>query len=724
MMTLLICVFVGLGAGLAEEAKALKGWINTPFSSAALESERDQILNELQNPIKGEFETTAAFEQRQRDANARTVAIRKEYEQKIKDAGSAYDAQMAALRLRLQAVLASSREVVELSGTLGAYNADAQSFKVSTRDKSFDIVVPLDKAPIVKQDFANYKLKVSRQLNENLGWDYLEAVLEGSQGKFASTDKAPARIQGGSGLAMIPPDLKATYTFKEPSGNNMLDAEESAELTITITNSGKGNANMLQANISPAASDGISYPSSLYFGEIKAGQSLTRTLAIKASDTITDRRVDIKLSYTEQNGFPPDDKQISFNAKALQIPDLQIADIGIEDYNKNGKIEPGEPVSITIRIQNRGPGLARKVNCNIISGKDVFLGAGGKESHNLGDLEPGQYKDASFDIITSKTATALDIKLSISEERPRFAKLNQALNLSFNRIERTADAMVIAGKDSGSQKIMDAPSLNIDIEQNIPVLQKASQKRFGVIFGIENYKNVSKVRFAARDAEYMKQYFIKVLGIPAENIYVRINEDASLSEMKTVFEPKGWLERNAAGKDNEIFVYYSGHGAPDPAGKKAFLIPYDGNPNYASISGYDLETLYANLQKLGSKHVTVFLDSCFSGANRENEIILADARPIFVNPQMPKTAANLSIFAASGGSQISSSYSEMQHGLFSYFLMKGLRGDADANKDKKISNKELQDYLASNVRRIAARLGREQDPSLSSQNESGVLVQW
>ncbi|MFA7543593.1 MAG: hypothetical protein WCY84_04390, partial [Candidatus Cloacimonadaceae bacterium] len=76
------------------------------------------------------------------------------------------------------------------------------------------------------------------------------------------------------------------------------------------------------------------------------------------------------------------------------------------------------------------------------------------------------------------------------------------------------------------------------------------------------------------------------------------------------------------------------------------------------------------------------------------------------------------------GAQISSAYSDMQHGLFSYFLMKGLRGEADANKDRKLSQKELQNYIREEVSSQARRMGRMQEPELQSKDSSKALIAW
>jgi len=723
-----LLIYMGLVIGLLsgavmEEATAIKSWLDAPFSATALEAERDAKLKDLQNPVKGEFETSAMFEQRKQDASARKSAIQKEYEQKIKDARAAHEANLAKLRQRLNQLLDSSRETVTMSGSLGKYDAENQRFPVSIPDKTFQITVPLSKGPEVKDNISKYRFEVTRQLNQNLGWDYLEAKLVGPGGSFASTDKAPALGQSSPTIALIPPDLNATVSFSEPGDNKMLDAEETAQVNISIKNAGKGNANMVEAGFELLNAQGVSFARSLYFGEIKAGETISKALQLVAGMDTQDTQAELKIGFKEQNGFPPNDLVLRFSTRALLAPDVYVADIGIEDFSGNNKIEPGEQVEIKARIHNRGQGMARNVIAGLQLGKDVYLFGSSVSSFSLGDMEPGAYKDVEFTIVTARTAKDLDLKLDIRESRTQFSKLAQTLNLAFNRVERTADQLLVTGTQSSAQ-VAAAPALSIDVEQDIPVRSKSKKHRWGVIFGIETYRNVPPVRFAKRDAETMRDYFTKVLGIPSENLYIKTNEEAGLSEFKTVFDPKGWLSKNAGAKDSEIYIYFSGHGVPAPDGKQAYLLPFDGNPNYASNSAYDLEQLYSNLGAIKAKSITLFLDSCFSGANRDNEIILADARPVFLSSAPKVSASHLAVFSAASGSQISSAWSDMQHGLFSYYLMKGLKGEADGNGDNKVTQNELNDYISSQVSSQARRMGREQEPGLQSGDATRVIVQW
>ena len=191
-----------------------------------------------------------------------------------------------------------------------------------------------------------------------------------------------------------------------------------------------------------------------------------------------------------------------------------------------------------------------------------------------------------------------------------------------------------------------------------------------IIFGIEDYKNVSNVNYAYRDATFMKKYFSKAFGIPDEQIYFKANNDVTLGEFNKIFSTNGWLDKRVIENKTDVYFYYAGHGAPATKEKKSFLIPYDGDPNYPLQTGYSLDKIFKNLNELNAKSVTVFLDACFTGSNRENEMLLADARPISIQLK-DNYVGNITLFSATSGNEISSSYPKMKHGLFTYFLMKG-----------------------------------------------------
>ena len=83
--------------------------------------------------------------------------------------------------------------------------------------------------------------------------------------------------------------------------------------------------------------------------------------------------------------------------------------------------------------------------------------------------------------------------------------------------------------------------------------------------------------------------------------------------------------------------------------------------------------MYLALDALGAKHVTVMLDACRTGASGRGakpEGLIKGARPLMVQPIRPNVPKRVTVFAAAGSNQVSSTYDEKQHGPFMYFLLR------------------------------------------------------
>ena len=114
----------------------------------------------------------------------------------------------------------------------------------------------------------------------------------------------------------------------------------------------------------------------------------------------------------------------------------------------------------------------------------------------------------------------------------------------------------------------------------------------------------------------------------------------------------------------------------------------------------------------------MFLDTCYSGSSRNEEVLLAQ-RGIVIEPIKQSIPSNFTVFSAAGMKQTAKMLDDAKHGLFSYYLMKGMEGDADTNKDRKITSGELHKYVLANV----SRMQRNQTPELQG-DRLRVLVQW
>ena len=173
----------------------------------------------------------------------------------------------------------------------------------------------------------------------------------------------------------------------------------------------------------------------------------------------------------------------------------------------------------------------------------------------------------------------------------------------------------------------------------------------------------------------------------------------------------------------DVCVFFAGHGLDSKDGKDLYLLPENGLPDLLEDSAIMRNEIYDALTEAAPRSVTVFLDTCFSGGTRGDVMLVADARNILVTARDSPTPDRFTVFTASAADEISSSLPEAEHGLFSYFLMKGMEGEADYNADKRITVGEVHTYVSDHVSRQALRLGRVQTPQLQGDGER-VLMSW
>lgn len=247
-----------------------------------------------------------------------------------------------------------------------------------------------------------------------------------------------------------------------------------------------------------------------------------------------------------------------------------------------------------------------------------------------------------------------------------------------------------------------------DVDELPSIKARPNKNAYAIVIGIENYRQkLPKADFATSDAETVTKYLTKVMGYPEENVVTLLNEHATNVDFAKYFEK--WLPNNIE-KDSSVFIYYSGHGAPNPKTGDAYLVPYDGDPSFIDQTGYSLKRLYDSLGKLQAKDIVVALDSCFSGAGGKS-VLAKGARPLVMNMNNSVIPPKVAVLSAASGEQISSTYDEKGHGLFTYFMLKGLKGEAETNGSVDIEN--LFEYIKPQVERVARKeYNNEQTPQL------------
>ncbi|MDX2290165.1 MAG: peptidoglycan-binding protein [Hyphomicrobiaceae bacterium] len=238
-----------------------------------------------------------------------------------------------------------------------------------------------------------------------------------------------------------------------------------------------------------------------------------------------------------------------------------------------------------------------------------------------------------------------------------------------------------------------------------------------VIVGNKDYRQdgIPAVTFSHRDADMFKSVLVNELGFSPNNIIDA--RDAGQGDLIAIFGSDGnnrgkvWRLIDGDGRSN-VFVFYSGHGAPELKNKSPYIMPVDSNADTIELNGYPLKQLYANLGSLEVQSVAVFLDACFSGRSPAG-MLTKSASPVAVTAILPNAdlGKKVTVLAAAEGDQLASWDEKGGTGMFTASLVQGLKGAADVNNDGSITAAELHGFVHEKVRSSARReFGRIQTP--------------
>ncbi len=220
-----------------------------------------------------------------------------------------------------------------------------------------------------------------------------------------------------------------------------------------------------------------------------------------------------------------------------------------------------------------------------------------------------------------------------------------------------------------------------------PLTSRKANKTFALIISNEKYEIAAHVDNATNDGLAFKEYCLKTLGIPNDNIVYASN--LSFGRMRKTIKDMLNLVDMLDGEANLIF-YYAGHGIPDNKTKDAFLMPVDADGTDTEVC-LSLNGIYTAINNCNLSQCVVFLDACFSGAQRDGEMIVA-ARGVKLKPKEVLPAGKTIVFSATSGDEAAFSHKEEEHGLFTYFLLKKLQ-----ETEGQVSLGELAEYLTEHV---------------------------
>lgn len=232
------------------------------------------------------------------------------------------------------------------------------------------------------------------------------------------------------------------------------------------------------------------------------------------------------------------------------------------------------------------------------------------------------------------------------------------------------------GDTQSAQKVMGQSTLasavdGIDVTHGVnaaPITGKKNDNTVALIIANEKYEMAAGVENASNDGLAFKEYCLKTLGIPAANL--KYSSNLSYGKMKKAFNDALELTELMKG-DGNLIIYYAGHGIPDNKTKDAFLMPVDADGTDTEVC-MSLGDLYSKINSRNINRCVMFLDACFSGAQRGGDMIVA-ARGVKLKPKEAAPIGKTIVFSATSDDEAAYSYKQESHGLFTYFLLSKLQ---------------------------------------------------
>jgi len=255
--------------------------------------------------------------------------------------------------------------------------------------------------------------------------------------------------------------------------------------------------------------------------------------------------------------------------------------------------------------------------------------------------------------------------------------------------------------------------------------EEALKNIWAVVIGINDYRKAPPLKYAVNDAKAFCDYLLKKTQIPRENLTLLLNNEASLSNLRSTL---GTQLKNKASSGDMVILYFAGHGAtegdvmsPDGDGLEKYLLPFDADLKDLYASALPMRELSHILQRIRSERLVLIIDSCYSGASGGRTVRTDGARANISDRFLDRVVSGRGtvILTASGANEVSVEKDDLRHGVFTYFLLDGLEGKADIDRDGLITVDEAYDYVSKNVPKAT---GQEQHPVKKGAVEGHLIL--
>ena len=514
--------------------------------------------------------------------------------------------------------------------------------------------------------------------------------------------------------------------FVEPTGNGLLDGRENGIIVIKVTNDGRSPARELRPWLEPIDNavtpsliiDSVKTIPILYVGDtISISFPLYAKLKIESGI----RNFNIRIDEFADSDLKPE--PISFETLKIIPPNFVIADFAVDNEWGQNYIPPNEIVTLTVRFQNLSEGKSDTASLQFRR-DSTFMVLDKDEIHQFGLVPGGKYYDFSFEIMSRENQFTVYFDTYDYFETRKTIPLHLELMKNYKNASQLKAYSMPFPATIKSSKPIEKNELALD-------LPKVSTRRetIGIVFGNHKFidRDIPGKTSTDENVRLVRNYFHNLFGIENHQIvpsqYWFFNDGVTRKDFGKMFNPDAGyiidkIESSLYYSDADtldLILYYSGEGTTIN-GKKCIL-PQDATMSN-EYSFYPLEELYANLAKIQKmkqlRNITLFMDVDFNNPAFKQNLTATvqenpkkkkkkSKEPVVALEEEIKPPEGITALFASNINQLSYTHPDANNGVFTYYLLRGLRGEAD-NGDKSVTVAELHDFISKNVQDTTAKL--------------------
>ncbi|MCP9452022.1 MAG: hypothetical protein NNA23_04995 [Nitrospira sp.] len=384
-------------------------------------------------------------------------------------------------------------------------------------------------------------------------------------------------------------------------------------------------------------------------------------------------------------------------------PETALAFLAIvRDESQDHLLDPGEALTIEVEVKNEGEVEAK--NVEVVVGGNGPLAQQFPPSVPIGTVRPGEVKAVSVTkpVPHLKGDQEGELVLSIRSLTP---------------LEPPPTPKQFTLPVKTEKNAADAAAFKID-QPPVPLSLSKQLKAVVIAIGIGTFRDehVPPVKYADRDATVMAAYLKTIASIPDRRARLLVDHFALKEDIEDVFDD--WLPKHVDA-ETVVYIFYAGRALVDGKTGAVALVPFDGSTK-STKRLYPIRRLHQTLARLPIQRAIMMFDVSLDpwpGANPATT----------PHPDWGEGADeekdHVMWMVGNRSLQEAHVYEPAKHGLFTYYLLKGMQGLADVDRDGTVAAGELCIYARNEVIHTAReQFGSSQYPLCSPPPGQGAVV--